>query len=432
MKLLPHTHPLIVVWKVFVLLSSLVFLFFASLSLVFEVAHTGWKHALYVALSVAFLLDVLIQSITTAKSGHIILTEPRAVLSHYLKGRFAWDAVAAVPWDAMALLLFPEASDKMIGALMAIRLVKLMNAPRIVRDVQESSNLVPAIMRLIMFSFWLSAGLHVMSVGWILIGGGETYRQPAQRYVRSLYWVVTTVSTIGYGDYAPDHDSDIQIVYTIVLQLLGVGMFSYVIANVSSLVSNLDVARSAHQRKLEEVNAYMRAHRIPPDLQRRVRDYYAYLWASQRGTNEISALDAVPEGLSQEILLFLNKGLLSRVSIFSGAEELFVRESVRLMKPIVFLPDEYVIRQGEFADCMYFLASGRMRVEVDGNVVAYLEAGSPFGEMALVENQYRNATVVSESYGTGYRLGKEDFDALRRKYPAFDRQVEAVIAARRI
>ena len=135
MKLLPHAHPLIVLWKVLVLLSSLVFLFYASLSLVFEVAHTGWKHALYVALSVAFLLDVLIQCVTTAKSGHVILTEPRAALAHYLRGRFKWDAIAAVPWDAIVLVFLPAASDRMIGALMAVRLVKLVNAPRIFRDV---------------------------------------------------------------------------------------------------------------------------------------------------------------------------------------------------------------------------------------------------------------------------------------------------------
>jgi CRP-like cAMP-binding protein len=81
---------------------------------------------------------------------------------------------------------------------------------------------------------------------------------------------------------------------------------------------------------------------------------------------------------------------------------------------------------------MYFLASGKMRIEISGNTVAFIEAGSPFGETALVENQFRNATVISETYGTGYRLSKDDFNVLRSKYPKFDRQVEEIIAARKM
>ena len=135
-------------------------------------------------------------------------------------------------------------------------------------------------------------------------------------------------------------------------------------------------------------------------------------------------------GLSQEILMFLNRDILSRVSIFKDADELFIRESVRLMKPQVFLPGEYIIRQGEFADCMYFLASGEVRIVINGSDVARLGPGSPFGETALIDNQHRNASVISDSYGTGYRLDKDDFNELRSKYPDFDRQVEAIARIR--
>jgi voltage-gated potassium channel len=207
-------------------------------------------------------------------------------------------------------------------------------------------------------------------------------------------------------------------------------MFSYIIANVSSLITNLDIARSAYQRRLEEVNAYMRSQHIPADMQERVRDYYSYLWAKQKGVDVSNVLDEMPNGLSQEILMFLNRDVLSRVEIFRDADELFLRESVRLMKPQVFLPGEYIIRQGEFADCMYFLASGEVRVVINGNDVARLGAGSPFGETALIDNQHRNASIVSETYGTGYRLDKDDFNALRAKYPLFDRKVEAIARSR--
>jgi voltage-gated potassium channel len=267
-------------------------------------------------------------------------------------------------------------------------------------------------------------------MGWILIGGSEQSRPPFDQYIRGVYWAITTIATIGYGDYTPDHNSNLQILYSIIVEVFGVGMFSYVIANVSSLVSNLDIARATYQRKLEEVNAYMRAQRLPLEMQERVRDYYSYLWTKQKGVDVTNVLENMPQGLSQEILMFLNRDVLSRVSIFQNANELFLNESVRLMKPQIFLPGENIIRQGEYADCMYFLASGEVRVEVDGKEVARLGPGSPFGETALIDNQHRNASIISQTYGTGYRMEKEDFNQLRAKYPEFDRQVEDIARSR--
>ena len=50
--------------------------------------------------------------------------------------------------------------------------------------------------------------------------------------------------------------------------------------------------------------------------------------------------------------------------------------------------------------------------------------------MALVTNQYRNASVIALNYGTGYRLEKDDFYVLRTRYPEFDRQVEEITKER--
>ncbi|MDP3179732.1 MAG: cyclic nucleotide-binding domain-containing protein, partial [Spirochaetaceae bacterium] len=259
----------------------------------------------------------------------------------------------------------------------------------------------------------------------------EQQRPPFDQYLRALYWVTTTIATIGYGDYYPNHESNLQITYTIVAQLFGVTMYSFVIANVSSLVQNLDVARSTYRRRLDEVNSYLRAHRIPVDLQERVRDYFSYLWEKQRGVSAAVVLDVLPRSLSQEILLFLNKDVVNRVELFKDADDLFIREAVQLLRPRVFLPGEYIIRQGEFGDCMYFLTGGEVQVVVGGKEIARLGPGSPFGETALVENLHRNASVVSISFSTGYQLAKRDFDELRSKYPEFDHQVKAIVEHRR-
>jgi CRP-like cAMP-binding protein len=186
-----------------------------------------------------------------------------------------------------------------------------------------------------------------------------------------------------------------------------------------------------YQRRLDEINAYLRAQRIPAELQDRVRDYYSYLWASQKGVDASEVLDGMPKSLSQEILMFLNRGAVGKVELFRCADELLLREAVRLLRPKVFLPGEHIIRQGEYGDCMYFLTSGEVRVSAEDGEIARLGPGSPFGETALLENLHRNANVVSESFSTGYQLTKADFDALRSRYPEFDEKVRAVAQLRK-
>jgi len=434
MRLIEHDHPVRIAWNALMLSSILVFLFIITYRVIFR---TFSGDVLYYTLNFLFLADIGVNFRTKVKIGHIRLGTSSEIARSYLGSWFAVDAIAAFPFEPLLVAAFggiPTEPKAFFVYLLfqSLTLAKLLKAGRIFKELQEAIDILPAIQRLAIFGYWLVAALHIMALGWILIGASEQQRPHFDQFLRAFYWVTTTIATIGYGDYYPNHDSNAQIIYTIIVQIFGVGMYSYMIANVASLVANLDIARSNYQRKLEEVNAYLRAQRIPSELQERVRDYYSYLWTKQRGVNVANVLDDIPRGLTQEILMFLNREVLNRVEIFRGAEELFIRESVQLLRPHVFLPDEYIIRQGEYADCMYFLTGGEVRIVIGENEVARLGPGSPFGETALIDNQHRNASIISTSYSTGYRLDKDDFEALRSKYPDFDRKVREVAERRKI
>jgi hypothetical protein len=433
MTYIPHDNRFRIAWNIAILGSILTFLFIITYRIVFQ---TFAGDALYFTLNLFFAADVAVNFFTKIKLGHRRFETGREIARHYLKGWFAIDVLAAFPFELILVAVFggmpaDAGAARLYLLLQGLTLIKLLKAGRIFRELEEALRIIPAVRRLIKFGYWFSMAIHLVALGWILIGAGEAEGTPGGRYLRAIYWVMTTIATIGYGDYTPDHASDAQIVYTIVVELFGVTMFTYIIANVSSLVSNLDVARSAYQRRLDEINAYLRAQRIPAGLQDRVRDYYSYLWASQKGVDSISVLEDMPKSLSQEILMFLNRDAVGKVELFKGAEELLLREAVRLLRPKVFLPGEHIIRQGEYGDCMYFLTSGEVRVCAEAGEIARLGPGSPFGETALLENLHRNADVISESFSTGYQLTKADFDALRSRYPEFDQRVKAVAERRK-
>ncbi len=63
----------------------------------------------------------------------------------------------------------------------------------------------------------------------------------------------------------------------------------------------------------------------------------------------------------------------------------------------IYTDREDIVRQGDVADCMYVVQSGRVEVTQATNLgdqhLAFLEPGDFFGEMAVFEKETRSATV---------------------------------------
>ena len=75
-------------------------------------------------------------------------------------------------------------------------------------------------------------------------------------------------------------------------------------------------------------------------------------------------------------------------------------------------PDEVVVRQGDPADGFYVLAAGHAQVLTDGTSTATLGAGDHFGEIALLRDVPRTATVRTTTPVRLFRIDAEAFRTL--------------------
>ena len=71
-----------------------------------------------------------------------------------------------------------------------------------------------------------------------------------------------------------------------------------------------------------------------------------------------------------------------------------------------------VIREGEPGDAFYVIARGQASVSIDGTFVRVLGQGAAFGELALLNDTPRTATVTATSVLRVFRLDREGFDAV--------------------
>lgn len=91
-----------------------------------------------------------------------------------------------------------------------------------------------------------------------------------------------------------------------------------------------------------------------------------------------------------------------------------------------------IFRQGEQGDCAYFVRDGRVEVvdERSGAVLATLGPGEHFGEMALLGDSPRNATVRTISAVELAVLGKDNFLHMMTLMPATEEAVLATVRKR--
>jgi len=77
-----------------------------------------------------------------------------------------------------------------------------------------------------------------------------------------------------------------------------------------------------------------------------------------------------------------------------------------------------IVSANTICDSMYFIEHGAVSViTASGVAVSRLRDGDCFGEMALVTDERRSATVIATSFCDIYRLEKKDFEEAIQGYP---------------
>ena len=123
-------------------------------------------------------------------------------------------------------------------------------------------------------------------------------------------------------------------------------------------------------------------------------------------------------------------GLLERISIFAALPAPTLERLASQLKPLEVAAGTEVIRQGEAGDRFYVIESGRFRVEVDGSPSGELGPGDFFGEIALLRDVPRTASVTAVTGGRLQALGRQEFlDAVAGNPPSA-RAADAVVGAR--
>jgi len=384
------------------------------LFLVFEDSFSSSRWQFDLLFTFVFVVDIIAHWRRSKDAGVAGARSP------YSFGWFSLDLIAAIPFWLLTGAVW----------LQVLRLAKLARIVHLMRIWRRRSVQHWSMLRLLFFIYWIILSIHWISTGWIVIHGHDDHVGHASDYLKSVYWCVQTLSSVGYGDVLPMNDA--EYLYAICVMLFGVGVFGYIVGNMASLLANFDPAKAHYLETMEKLAAFMKYKKVPHPLQRRIREYLEYLWEKRRGYDEASALSALPPQLIVEVSVHLKRDIIEKAPFFRGAGEDLVREIALQMRPVTYLPGDHVFKAGDRGREMYFISKGRLEVvSQDGTtVLTTLSEGEFFGEIALLQNRPRTASVRALEYCDLYTLDKSALDHVLEVNPAFAAQVQESISER--
>ena len=121
---------------------------------------------------------------------------------------------------------------------------------------------------------------------------------------------------------------------------------------------------------------------------------------------------------------------LANVPLLAGLDRQTRRRLAENGKHRTYAPEDVIVREGSSGTALYIVLRGRARVERSGDTLGELSPGDFFGELSLIEEHPRTATVVAVDETECLLFSAWEFTALLEEHPQIAVPIMKALIAR--
>lgn len=366
------------------------------------------------------------------------------IATAYVRRGFLLDALVACP--IMIFHLNSIANRALVGLLLATKMLRLMRWGPLLAKFQERCR-HPSLLGLrvvLVFGTLVNA----LSCCWRLaqIADGALFEPGVTLgdiYVRDMYWLIMTFTSVGYGDIVPQ--GVVGRVFAIMAMLGSPVFFGCIISLLGHGVKRIFDDKA--ELKVAQAVQFMQKRSVPRTLQRRVElNFRHHITKEHQMTMAPDLFRNLSPAVQRELSLELLRSTVLAFPLFWNCPRAFVAEIAQAHSWVQCLPWDLVVEQGQLLQDLVFIIQGRLIIQVfstDGSYDAKpavtnmeqpwqpnfdeeqcledeqeLEAGAWFGEKCLFEaDRVRTATGLAATEAELAVLSSTDFHKIISKYP---------------
>jgi len=377
-----------------------------------------------------FCVDVVLNFRTSyCDRDETIVVDGCQIAKKYLKSWFLLDFVSSVPFDMITAGIMPNLTParllkigKIAKVMKLLRISKMLSVlaeSELMEKVDEKSTsrthqTFVRIMKLVCMAFlvghWLAcfgAAVDTSSLD-VYFSGDPEEPTDLQRYLAAMYWAMTTLSTVGYGDITPKTDS--ERAYAMVAMIIGGALYGYVIGSVTSIVTDMDLNARAFHERMELIQSWLDRHdEIPKLLRRRLRKHFKRTLAAKAAMDDSSVVSELSPELRSDTAFFLINENVRHHCMFNAVPNSALAKLVEVLQKNHASSNEFVVKFGDPGIAMYILVDGVARydkgvkwypanAESKGSRFEKIVPGDSFGEeivFSMEENYLYSVVTIS-------------------------------------
>ncbi|XP_076128258.1 potassium voltage-gated channel subfamily H member 5a isoform X2 [Alosa pseudoharengus] len=367
---------------------------------------------------VIFLVDIVLNFHTTfVGPGGEVISDPKLIRMNYLKTWFVIDLLSCLPYDIINA--FENVDEGLSSLFSSLKVVRLLRLGRVARKLDHYLEYGAAVLVLLVCVFGLVA--HWLACIWYSIGDyevideatntiktdswlyqlatsiGTPYRYNASGsgqweggpskdtlYISSLYFTMTSLTTIGFGNIAPTTDG--EKIFSVAMMMVGSLLYATIFGNVTTIFQQMYTNTNRYHEMLNNVRDFLKLYQVPKGLSERVMDYIVSTWAMSKGIDTERVLSICPKDMRADICVHLNRQVFNEHPAFRLASDGCLRSLAVEFQTTHCAPGDLIFHAGESVDTLCFVVSGSLEVIQDDEVIAILGKGDVFGDVFWKES----------------------------------------------
>lgn len=352
---------------------------------------------------------------------HLLVYDSSKIAKRYLSTWFIMDVASTVPFETLAFLFTGKhhagISYSLLGMLRFWRLRRVKCFfTRIEKDIRFSyfwtrcARLLFVTLLQVHCAACLAylLAVHYPNEGNTWIGTAvPNFKETSIliRYISALYWSVTTMTTVGYGDIHAVNA--VEMVFIIFYMLFNLGLTAYIIGNMTNLVVEGTRRTMEFRNSIEAASSFVSRNRLPPRLKDQIVAYMCLRFKAE-SLNQQQLIEQLPKTICKSIQKELFLPSLKKVYLFKGVSNEVLLALVADIKAEYIPPREDVIIQNESPDDIYIIVSGEVEMidcEKDKEHAVWgFHAGDIFGEVGAICSMPQGFTYRTKTLSQLLRL----------------------------
>ena len=344
---------------------------------------------------IIFIIDVIINFFVSFYSNKdVLMKKPKKVAFHYLRGWFFMDFLAAFPFNIFCYYYNKMNFNKIcityennnvefyLVMLKFLKSFKIFKMPLHKKNqfatlIIETASMNPFLSDKVYLGIqvlFALFGLHIFSCLYIFIGRntypGWIFANEFQNlslsslYMISFYYLIQTMTTVGYGDISSD--SFIEIIFRIILLAVGIIFYSWLISNISNGINKKSYAAINYSSDCLLLEKIRLEHAdLPFKVYADIKHYLAHKHFQRYIYDKNLLINSLPYALRNNLIFSMFKDEIEKFTFFKKISNTnFITEVLYNFSSEIVKKNEILLTENEIIEEIIFVKDGRLSLEL--------------------------------------------------------------------